>query len=116
MKIAEIFQEINISDREYNNLIVFTVGSGVKGIAAVKACYSIENDKRLNVNFIQTSAYPVEKSLEVSEFRKALAVDNDSVLASPLEFSGWVDITYLDENFRLVRGNSHNLYVLVRND
>ncbi|WP_082209750.1 MULTISPECIES: PAP/fibrillin family protein [unclassified Fischerella] len=43
-------------------------------------------------------------------------VDNQSSLESTLSFSGWVDITYLDDNLRLVRGNQRNLYVLVRDE
>ncbi len=116
VKITGIFQEINLSGKQYNNLMEFISVSGVKGLVTVNSSYTIESVKRLNIKFIETSVCPLDKSLDMINFRKGLAVDNDCVLASPLEFSGWSDITYLDENLRLMRGNAQNLYVLVRDD
>jgi sialic acid synthase SpsE len=116
VRISDIFQEIKISGQEYNNLTEVVGSSGIKAIVTVNGCYTIENVKRLNINFIKTSVCAADKSLESTSFRKALEVDDDCVLESPLEFSGWSDITYLDENLRLMRGNANNLYVLLRDD
>ena len=82
----------------------------------VTGCYRVESSKRLNIDFLKTSAKSATNDLKVSAFQEALGVDNESALESTLSFSGWSDITFLDENLRLMRGNKQNLYVLVRAD
>ncbi|MBE9051573.1 fibrillin [Nostocales cyanobacterium LEGE 11386] len=116
VNVTGIFQEVNTVDKKYNNLIEFTAASDVQGITLVSGRYTVENSQRLNIDFWETSVNSASKDLSESDFREALGVDNDSPLKSTLSFSGWSDITYLDENFRLMRGNQQNLYVLLRND
>lgn len=88
--------------------------SGINGITIVEGRYTVEDSKRLNIDFVETSVKSVSNDLTDSSFRKALGVDNQWPLESTLSFNGWTDITYLDENFRLMRGNQKNLYVLLR--
>ncbi len=114
ISVTGIFQEIYLIDQQYNNLIEFTTSSGVKAVTLVKGRYTIEDSRRLNIDFLETSVKSANSDLSDSAFREALGVDHDSPLESQLAFSGWTDITYLDENFRLMRGNQKNLYVLLR--
>ncbi|QSJ17603.1 fibrillin [Nostoc sp. UHCC 0702] len=116
IRVTGIFQEISLIGQQYNNLIEFTVGSGVNGIALVKGRYTVEDAKRLNIDFLETSAKSANNDLSDSRFREALGVDHELALESTLSFSGWSDITFLDENLRLMRGNQKNLYVLVRDE
>lgn len=115
VSVTGIFQEIYTDNQQYNNLIEFTFGSGNKGVTKVAACYRVENSKRLNIDFLEASAFSATDELNPSAFHNALGVHSDS-LKSSLSFSGWSDITYLDETLRLMRGNHENLYVLVRTD
>ncbi|AFZ23008.1 PAP_fibrillin [Cylindrospermum stagnale PCC 7417] len=114
VNVTGIFQEIYPDGQQYINLIEFTGFSGVQGVALVSGRYTVENDKRLNIEFWETSVKSVNNDLSDSAFREALGVDNDSPLEAALSFSGWSDITYVDEDFRLMRGNQQNLYVLLR--
>ncbi|MBW4567771.1 MAG: PAP/fibrillin family protein [Tolypothrix carrinoi HA7290-LM1] len=114
VNVTGIFQEVYLDGQQYINLIEFTVGSDVKGIAAVTGRYRVEDSKRLNIDFLETSVKSASNDLDVSTFRSCLGIDSQSALESKLDFSGWSDITYLDENLRLMRGNNQNLYVLVR--
>jgi hypothetical protein len=114
ISVTGIFQEVYTDAQQYNNLIEFTLLSGINGITIVKGRYTIEDSKRLNIDFLETSVKSVSNDLTDFSFRKALGVENQSALESTLSFSGWTDITYLDENFRLMRGNQKNLYVLLR--
>lgn len=114
--VTGIFQEVYTDGQEYNNLIELTADSGVQGIALVAGRYTVENSKRLNINFLETSVKSTCSELSDSAFREALGVDNKSPLASTISFSAWSDITYLDDNFRLMRGNQQNLYVLLRDE
>lgn len=56
VSVTGIFQEIYTVGQQYNNLIEFTVGSSVKGITMVTGCYRVESSKRLNIDFLKTSA------------------------------------------------------------
>nr|WP_322657088.1 PAP/fibrillin family protein [Dendronalium sp. ChiSLP03b]MDZ8203422.1 PAP/fibrillin family protein [Dendronalium sp. ChiSLP03b] len=116
ISITGMFQEVYTVGQQYNNLIEFTNGSGINGITIVKGRYTVEDSKRLNIDFIETSVKSASNDLTASSFHKALGVDNEPPLESTLSFNGWTDITYLDENFRLMRGNQKNLYVLLRTE
>ncbi|WP_198525152.1 PAP/fibrillin family protein [Kamptonema formosum] len=113
VSITGIFQEISTDSQQYNNLIEFTAGSGIKGVAKIAGRYTVENSKRLNIDFLEASAIPAS-DLSAGDFRDALGINGEDALESPLSFSGWSDITYLDGTLRLMRGNRQNLYVLVR--
>jgi hypothetical protein len=65
---------------------------------------------------LETSVIKATEDLSHSAFREALGVEQNSALESTLSGNGWSDITFLDENLRLMRGNQQNLYVLVRAD
>lgn len=114
VNVTGIFQEIYTDGQQYNNLIEFTAPSGVKGIVRVKARYTLEGSRRLNVDFLETSVTSANNNLSEAALREALGVDDDSPLTSTLSFNGWSDVTYLDEELRLMRGNNQNLYVLLR--
>lgn len=113
VRVTGIFQEIHTDGQQYLNLIEFTAPSGVKGIVRVTAQYTLEDSQRLNVDFQATSVTSANHDLSDAALREALGVD-DSPLTSTLSFNGWSDVTYLDHDLRLMRGNNHNLYVLLR--
>lgn len=115
VNVTGMFQEVYLDGQQYINLIEF-IGSGVKGVAAVTGRYTVEDSKRLNIDFYETSVKSASNDLDVSAFRSCLGIDSQSALESKLDFSGWSDIIYLDENLRLMRGNAQNLYVLLRID
>jgi hypothetical protein len=114
ISVTGIFQEIYLEDQKYNNLIEFTVGDAVRGIVIVAGRYTIENHQRLNIDFWETSVKSVSNDLDELAFREILGINHNLPLVATLAFNGWSDITYLDDNLRLMRGNQQNLYVLVR--
>lgn len=114
INVTGIFQEISLTNQQYNNLIEFNSHSGLPGIVVVNARYTITDAKRLTIDFLATSVKSANHDLSDVDFRAALGVETDAVLESQLEFNGWSDVTYLDENLRLMRGNANNLYVLLR--
>ena len=116
VSVTGIFQEIYTAGQQYKNLIEFTVPSGVKGITVVTARYTVADSRRLVIDFLETSVIKATEDLSDSAFREALGVEQNSALESTLSGNGWSDITFLDENLRLMRGNQQNLYVLVRAD
>ncbi|TFI51533.1 fibrillin [Mastigocladus laminosus UU774] len=116
VSVSGIFQEIYLIDQQYNNLIECTASSGVRAVTVVRGRYTIEDSRRLNIDFLETFVKSANSDLSDFAFREALGVDDESPVESQLSFSGWTDITYLDENFRLMRGNQKNLYVLLREE
>ncbi|WGV23983.1 PAP/fibrillin family protein [Halotia branconii] len=116
IRVTGIFQEVYILNQQYNNLIECTVGSSIGGIVLVKGRYTIEDIKRLNIDFLKTSVNSTNNELSDSAFREVLQVNKELPLEASLSFNGWVDITFLDETLRLVRGNQNNLYILLRNE
>ncbi|ARV58304.1 fibrillin [Nostocales cyanobacterium HT-58-2] len=114
VSITGIFQEIYTDGQQYNNLIEFITGSSVKGVALVLARYTVVDSKRLAIDFLETSAQSATDDLDNTAFPEALGIEPASPLKSTLSGSGWSDITYLDEDLRLMRGNQQNLYVLLR--
>ncbi|MBW4645024.1 MAG: PAP/fibrillin family protein [Goleter apudmare HA4340-LM2] len=114
VNVTGIFQEIYPDGQQYNNSIEFTAPSGINGIVRVTARYTLEGSQRLNVDFLETAVTSANNHLSDAALREALGIDDESPLASTLSFNGWSDITYLDEELRLMRGNNQNLYVLLR--
>ncbi|KAB8335652.1 fibrillin [Scytonema tolypothrichoides VB-61278] len=114
ISVTGLFQEIYKATGQYNNLIEFIAGSGVKGVTVVMGRYTVVDSKRLAIDFLETSAYSATDDLNDAAFPEALGVDPALPLKSTLSGSGWVDITYLDADLRLMRGNQQNLYVLQR--
>ncbi|MBW4592374.1 MAG: PAP/fibrillin family protein [Brasilonema angustatum HA4187-MV1] len=114
ISVTGLFQEIYKATGQYNNLIEFIAGSGVKGVTVVMGRYTVVDSKRLAIDFLETSAHSATDDLNDAAFREALGVDPALPLKSTLSGSGWVDITYLDADLRLMRGNQQNLYVLQR--
>ncbi|RCJ19599.1 fibrillin [Nostoc minutum NIES-26] len=115
VEVTGIFQEVYLIGQQYNNIIEFRTGSDVLGILLVKGRYTIEDSKRLNIDFLSTSVKSANDDLSDDAFYETLGIENELV-ESTLSFSGWADITFLDENLRLVRGNQQNLYVLLRDE
>ncbi|MCG6135806.1 MAG: PAP/fibrillin family protein [Nostoc sp. LLA-1] len=114
ISVTGIFQEIDLADQQYNNLIEFTNNAGVKGVVGVTGRYTIVDSKRLNIDFVSTYVKSLTNDLNDQAFREALELGLTSHLEAQLAGSGWSDITYLDEDLRLMRGNQQNLYVLLR--
>lgn len=103
VQVTEIFQEVDPSTGLYDNVVTFTDGDGIPGETVTLGAYQVLDDKRLDVAFsealVNGPGTPVR-----------LPIDNARI--PPLHS----DVTYLDDNFRLMRGSFGNLYVLERLD
>lgn len=112
--VTGIFQEVYTGTQLYNNLIEFTTESHISGMTIVAGRYTVENSHRLNIDFLETTVNNANNDACDDEFHEVLGIKDKSLLSAKLAFNGWSDITYMDENLRLMRGNQKNLYVLVR--
>ena len=77
---------------------------------------SPERPLRVNVAFKRVEAYAdgCEGPEGQERLRAAYSLSPDAPLAADLGagFGGWVDVVYLDDDLRLVKGNRGNVYVL----
>mmetsp|Transcript_61404 Transcript_61404/g.176782 ORF Transcript_61404/g.176782 Transcript_61404/m.176782 type:complete len:193 (+) Transcript_61404:35-613(+) len=93
-RVGPIVQRIDTTSLAAENSEVVSY-FGVKVPRKVTAALSPQNDKLTNVQFKRFSVGPVGFN-------------------APESFKGYLDVTYLDEDLRLTRGDKGNIFVLTR--
>ena len=98
----------------YDNHVEFVTNSAMSGVHVTHGAFKPEDgsDKRLAITFLSNRARPLSSDASEDDLRLALGIEPDAPLEAPVNFTGWSDVTYLDDDFRLMRGNAGNLYVL----
>ncbi|MGD1808600.1 PAP/fibrillin family protein [Dapis sp. BLCC M126] len=120
LKLGDIYQCIRIEDTAIYNIAEVYGLPFLEGIVSVVAEFEIVSEKRVNVKFNRSILglqslidYQSPNSLiaEIESGTKFPAVDFD---IQNREQKGWLDITYLDEDLRIGRGNKGSLFVLTK--
>ncbi len=112
--VTGVFQMVDSASGCYDNHVEFVTKSAMSGVHVTRGVFKPEDgsDKRLAITFIGNHARPLSSEKSVDDLRLALGIEPDAPLEAPVNFTGWSDVTYLDDEFRLMRGNAGNLYVL----
>lgn len=91
------------------------------GFVAVRANFEVLNDLRVKVNFTQAmlgsqaiANFDLDSFLDLMEYRPEQIPAVKIKFSEQREQKGWLDITYLDEDLRIGRGNQGNVFVLER--
>lgn len=120
LALGEIWQCIRISDRRVVNLaeVQSLLGTGLVSVAAE---FEVVSDRRLDVRF-QRLVLGLERFLGYRDV--ATWVDRlgqDQRIWTGIDFPiqpgnrrGWIELTYLDEDLRINRGNEGSVFVLQR--
>ena len=118
--LGEVYQCLR-GDRLYN--VAETKGAlGVLGVVAVGATYTVASPVRVQVTFRRSvlGLQSVMKYRSVAEFVEQLerrdrlwAVDF-SIPERETAGKGWLEVTYLDADLRIGRGNEGSIFVLVK--
>lgn len=115
---GQIYQCVRAADRQIANIAEIVGVPFLEGLVAVVASFEIASPKRANVRF-ERSVFGLQRFLKYEG--AAAFVDR---LASgqklpPLDFEigdrdrqGWLEITYLDTDLRIGRGNGGSIFVL----
>jgi PAP_fibrillin len=115
IRVGEIFQVVDAATGRYDNHVEFTA-QGIAGVHITRGQFVPDraDTKRLSITFTANAALAPGGGTPAPDLRAVLAAGDDDKLEAPLKFTGWSDVTYLDDDTRLMRGNAGNLYVLVR--
>ncbi|MBV6623248.1 MAG: PAP/fibrillin family protein [Rivularia sp. (in: Bacteria)] len=118
--LSQIYQCIRVKTRSVYNIAEIHGLPFLEGIVSVAAKFEPVSSKRVQVKFERSIIglqrlidyqYPANFIEEIAEGKKFLAID------FPIKSSqqqGWLDITYLDNDLRIGRGNQGSIFVLTK--
>lgn len=120
LNLGEIYQCIRVSEGKIYNIAEVQSLPLLAGIVSVVAQFEIVTEKRVNVQF-QRAITGLQKFIgyqspdsfinEIQSGKKFTALD---FVIKNTERQGWLDITYLDEDMRIGRGNVGSVFVLTK--
>ncbi|HEX7416882.1 MAG TPA: PAP/fibrillin family protein [Steroidobacteraceae bacterium] len=113
--VTGVYQEVSADGAHYNSLVEFRVGE-LHGVQESLGRFTAQPPNRINYSFAEACVYPLERDLAEREFRAQLGVDSSACLRAPVDCDGWMDVTYLDNDLRLMRGSLRNLCIIVRDE
>lgn len=114
IEVTGLLQDVNRHTGQYDNVVSFeTVAGRVPGHQVMRGLYhgDPEVPVRLQITFRSTAVKPID-DFDAETFVKGIVLEDGDQLDGEVDFQGWSDVTYLDDDFRLNRGQNGNLYVL----
>ncbi|MEC4803834.1 MAG: PAP/fibrillin family protein [Jaaginema sp. PMC 1079.18] len=120
LQLGEIYQYLQAEAAKVYNIAEIVGIPGLEGIVSVAARFEIVSQKRVNVRFERSilafqrwvgykSATEMVRQIESG--KKFLPVDMG---IEGRDRQGWLEITYLDEELRINRGNEGSVFVLAK--
>lgn len=123
LQLGEIYQCIRTGTNKIYNLAEIKGLPFLEGLVSVTANVEIVSAKRVNVKF-ERSIIGLQKILGYVSPQDFINKIEAGKYFLPLDFNfgifnnrnpqGWLEITYLDENLRISRGNEGNIFILER--
>ena len=119
-KLGQIYQCIRVSEAKVYNIAEIMGVPMLEGLVSVAATFEPVSEKRINVVFERSIiglqrffSYNTPKRFiqQIESGKKFLTLD---FKIDRGEQKGWLDITYLDEDMRIGRGNEGNVFVLTK--
>lgn len=119
-QLGQIYQCVSVKDAKIYNIAEVSGLPYLEGLISVCARFEPVSERRVNVRF-DRSIVGLQRLIgyeSVSNFigqietgKKFTALD---VKIENREQRGWLDITYLDDNLRIGRGNEGSVFVLTK--
>lgn len=120
VKLGEIYQCIRASAGKVYNLAEIKGIPYLEGLISVEARFEALTDKRVNV-FFQKTLIGLQRMMNYSQadiWIEQLEAGQQPLSAKieidPDRPPGWLDITYLDQDLRIGRGNRGSVFVLTK--
>jgi hypothetical protein len=120
LKLGQIYQCLRVQERKVFNIAEVYGLPFLEGIVSVCASFNPVSERRVEVKFERfvsglqrTIGYssPNQFINELETDKKFLALD---FKIQPRERLGWLDVTYLDRDLRIGRGNEGSVFVLTK--
>eukprot|EP01023_Acetabularia_acetabulum_P033908 TRINITY_DN3179_c0_g1_i1.p2 TRINITY_DN3179_c0_g1~~TRINITY_DN3179_c0_g1_i1.p2 ORF type:complete len:245 (-),score=29.75 TRINITY_DN3179_c0_g1_i1:364-1062(-) len=108
VEIGRMSQIIDTKNSLATNEVEFNVaGMGaLNGAFTIVANYELSGETRVNINFVESTLRPAAL--------QQLFEKNYDLLLSIFNPEGWLEITYVDEDFRIGRDDKQNIFILQR--
>jgi len=120
LKLGQIYQSIRVEESKIYNIAELYGLPYLEGIVSVAAKFEPTSERRVQVKFERSILglrsligyeSPVKFIHEIESGKKFIAVDFG---IEAREQQGWLDITYLDSDLRIGRGNEGSVFVLTK--
>ncbi|HEY9628415.1 MAG TPA: PAP/fibrillin family protein [Coleofasciculaceae cyanobacterium] len=120
LKLGQIYQYIQVETAKIYNLAEISGLPYLEGLVSVAANFQPLSERRVKVNF-ERSIIGLQRLLDyrtADEFIQQIASGSRlkaiDFSISDREQRGWLDITYLDDDLRIGRGNEGSVFVLTK--
>ena len=120
IKLGQIYQSIRANQAKVYNIAELYGLPFVEGIVSVAARFEVVSEKRVQVKFERSIVglqrlinyeSPADFIAQIEAGKNFAAVD---FKLDSREQQGWLDITYLDSDLRIGRGNEGSVFVLTK--
>ncbi|MEG3906355.1 PAP/fibrillin family protein [Microcoleus sp. w2-18bC1] len=120
VKLGQIYQSIRVKESKIYNIGELYGLPYLEGIVSVAARFEPTSERRVQVKFERSIVglsrligyeFPGKFIDEIESGKKFAAVDFGM---DTREQQGWLDITYLDKDLRIGRGNKDSVFVLTK--
>ncbi|MEG4499364.1 PAP/fibrillin family protein [Microcoleus sp. F10-C6] len=120
VKLGQIYQSIRVQESKVYNIAELYGLPYLEGIVSVAARFEATSERRVQIKFERSILglrrlidyeSPVKFINEIESGKKFAAVDFG---LDTREQQGWLDITYLDSDLRIGRGNKDSVFVLTK--
>lgn len=120
VKLGQIYQCIRVKDAKVYNIAEVYGLPYLEGIVSVAATFEPVSERRVQVKFNRSIIgaqrlinyqSPEDLIEQIEAGKKFIAIDFP---IDSREQQGWLDITYLDEDLRIGRGNEGSVFVLTK--
>jgi hypothetical protein len=119
-KLGQIYQCIRVSEAKVYNIAEIIGLPMLEGLVSVAATFEPVSDRRVNVIF-ERSIIGLQRLFGYNSPGKFIQQIESGKKFLPFDFKidrgeqkGWLDITYLDQDMRIGRGNEGNIFVLTK--
>lgn len=119
-KLGQIYQCIRTAEARVYNIAEVVGMPFLEGVVSVAAQFEPTSESRVNVMF-ERSIIGLQRFFNYKSPDSFIKQIEGGKKFLPLDFSiasrdqkGWLDITYLDNDMRIGRGNEGNVFVLTR--
>lgn len=121
LKLGQVYQSIRAAELKVYNIAEVYGLPFLEGVVSVAASFQPVSERRVNVKFERSILgfkqfigykQPDEFIRQIESGKKFTAIDFN---IENRDQQGWLDITYLDEDLRIGRGNEGSVFVLTKN-